>query len=50
MYLRQWDTSNVYLLVLSNAKRQHHRKPHCRNEVVDTLGPGPLELTDGQST
>ena len=31
-------------------KGEHCRKPHCRNEVVDTLGPGPLELTDGQST
>ena len=34
---RQWGTGNVYLLVLSKAK--HYRNPHCRNVVVDHLGP-----------
>ena len=35
----QWGTGNVYLLVLSKAKCKHCRKPHCHNEVADTLEP-----------
>ena len=31
--LRQLEAGNVYLLVLFKAKRQHFRKPHCRNRL-----------------